>query len=149
MENCKHDSLYYVFIEVIRMHYYRTHTLLEKIGVYPGQPPLLIALYHKDGQSQKELSEKLKVKPSTITVMLKRLEKSNIIQRKMDEVDQRVSRVYLTDEGKKVCMELNEVIKIINKECFKNFTIDEQVILRRLFMQMKENLSIEDDTKKQ
>ncbi len=67
---------------MIRFHYYRTHVLLEEIGVYPGQPPMLFILNQEDGLSQKKLANKLKIKPSTITVMLKRMEKANLIVRK-------------------------------------------------------------------
>jgi hypothetical protein len=38
------DSLYRVFCETIRFHYCRTYKLLEKIGLYPGQHPLLFSL---------------------------------------------------------------------------------------------------------
>ncbi|WP_027631708.1 MarR family winged helix-turn-helix transcriptional regulator [Clostridium hydrogeniformans] len=142
MEFYNSDSLYYIFGEVIKLHYYRAHKSLEKVGLYPGQPQLLFSLLKKDGQSQKELSGKLKVKPATITVMIKRMEKAGLIYRKSDEEDQRISRVYLTDKGKEVSGEVKELFKTINKECFSNFTDEEQVILRRLLLQIKENLKI-------
>lgn len=140
MECIEKDSLYHIFSQVIRLHYYRTHKLLEKIGVYPGQPPMLMALHIKDGQSQKELSDKLNIKPATITMMLKRMEKFDLVERKVDAEDQRVIRVYLTEQGKNLSKEAIQVIKIINQECFSNFTEEEKVLLRRLLMQMKDNL---------
>ncbi|MEW9094923.1 MAG: MarR family transcriptional regulator [Clostridiaceae bacterium] len=140
MECIEKDSLYHVFSQVIRLHYYRTHKLLEKIGVYPGQPPMLMALHIKDGQSQKELSDKLNIKPATITMMLKRMEKFDLVERKVDSEDQRVTRVYLTEKGKELCKEAIQVIKIIKGECFSNFTEEEKILLRRLLMQMKNNL---------
>ena len=140
MEILSKDSLYYIFLEVIRFHYYRTHVLLEEIGVYPGQPPMLFILNQKDGQSQKELANKLKIKPSTITVMLKRMEKANLIVRKKDDKDQRVSRVYLTEKGKKVCEDTIKVVKQIERECFKDFTEEEKETLKSLFLKMKNNI---------
>ncbi|MCY6958085.1 MarR family winged helix-turn-helix transcriptional regulator [Clostridium brassicae] len=147
MNFCEHDSLYHTFIQVIRLHYHRTHMLLEKIGIYPGQPPMLMALYHNDGQSQRELADKLKIKPSTITVMLRRMEKAELVGRRLDTEDQRVSRVYLTQQGKEICEKVKEIIKIIDSECFNGFTIEEKVLLRRLFIQMKDNLSKEEENK--
>ncbi len=140
MEVLSKDSLYYNFLEVIRFHYYRTHVLLEEIGVYPGQPPMLFILNQEDGQSQKELANKLKIKPSTITVMLKRMEKANLIVRKKDDKDQRISRVYLTEKGKKVCEDTIKVVKQIERECFKDFTEEEKETLKSLFLKMKNNL---------
>ena len=135
------DSLYSVFGEVIRFHYYRTHKLLEKIGVYPGQPPLLFILGKKDGQSQRELAEKLHIKAATLTIMLKRMEKAKLIERRPDENDQRVSRVYLTEQGKKVRAEAKDSLKTIETDCFSNFTPEEQILMRRLLMQMRDNLA--------
>ncbi|WP_315116431.1 MarR family winged helix-turn-helix transcriptional regulator [uncultured Clostridium sp.] len=140
MECIEKDSLYHIFSQVIRLHYYRTHKLLEKVGVYPGQPPMLMALHIKDGQSQKELSDKLNIKPATITMMLKRMEKFDLVERKVDAEDQRVVRVYLTEQGKNLSKEVIQIMKIINQECFSNFTEEEKVLLRRLLMQMKDNL---------
>ena len=141
MEILSKDSLYYNFLEVIRFHYYRTHVLLEEIGVYPGQPPMLFILNQEDGLSQKKLANKLKIKPSTITVMLKRMEKANLIVRKKDDKDQRISRVYLTEKGKKVCEDTIEVVKQIERECFKDFTEEEKETLKSLFLKMKNNLT--------
>lgn len=140
MEVLSKASLYYNFLEVIRFHYYRTHVLLEEIGVYPGQPPMLFILNQEDGLSQKKLANKLKIKPSTITVMLKRMEKANLIVRKKDVKDQRVSRVYLTEKGKKVCEDTIKVVKQIERECFKDFTEEEKETLKSLFLKMKNNI---------
>lgn len=140
MNNINRESLYYTFLEVLRLHYYRSHTLLEEIGVYHGQPPMLFVLNKRDGQSQKELATTLNVTPATITVMLKRMEKSNLVVRKQDNEDQRISRVYITEEGKNLASQANKVMKDIEEECFGNFTAEEKIILRRLLMQMRDNL---------
>ncbi|MDW8802156.1 MarR family transcriptional regulator [Clostridium sp. A1-XYC3] len=141
MDFHERDSLYMIFLEIIKLHYHRTHLLLDKVGVYPGQPPMLYALHRKNGQSQRELAEKLKIKPATITVMLSRMEKAGLVERKQDPDDQRISRVYLTDQGQEVWREVSEVVKIINNDCFNNFTSEEQILLRRLLMQVRDNLN--------
>lgn len=140
MDKINRDSLYFVFLEILKLHHYRTHTLLDEIGIYPGQPHLLFILSKKDGRSQKELAEILHIKPSTIAVMLKRMEKSKLVERKQDNEDQRISRVYLTDKGREICNKANEIMQNLEKECFDNFSVEEKIILRRLLMQMRNNL---------
>lgn len=139
------DSLHYIFLEILRLHHYRTHILLDEIGIYPGQPPLLFILNKEDGKSQKELADKLKITPATITVMLKRMEKANLVERKQDTEDQRISRVYLTDKGREICNKAMGIMKNLEEECFGNFTVEEKIILRRLLMQMRDNLSKAND----
>lgn len=141
IDNIDKDSLYFIFLEILRLHYYRTHVLLEEVGIYPGQPPMLFILNKKEGQSQSELAEKLQIKPSTITVMLKRMEKEGIVERKKDELDQRIIRVYITEKGRRLCNEAIKVMNKVEKECFANMTTEERIVLRRLFMQIRTNLS--------
>lgn len=134
------DSLYAIFAGVIRFHYHRMHMLLEKFGVYPGQHGLFFFLGKQSGQSQKELAEKLHIKAATITVMLNRMEKAKLIERRHDQNDQRVTRVYLTEQGEGILAQVKESIKTIETECFYNFTTEEQDMLRRLLTQMLDNL---------
>lgn len=142
MEHNEDRTLYHTFLHAIRLHYHRTFTLLEKDGIYPGQPPLLRMLYTTNGQSQKELAKKLNIKPATLTVMLKRLEKTGFIEKKHDEKDLRISRVYLTDKGTEAYYKVDKTLKQIENECFLNFSKEEKVIFRRLLMQMENNLEI-------
>ena len=142
VEKLEKDSLYYLFLEILRLHHCRTHVLLDEIGIYPGQPPLLFILNKQDGLSQKEIAARLKLKPSTVTVMLRRMEGGNLVQRIQDEKDSRVSRVYITEKGRAACEKAIKTMNIIHKECFGNFTVEEQVVLRRLLMQMRDNLSL-------
>lgn len=142
MEKIDRDSLYYIFLEILKLHHYRTHVLLDEIGIYPGQPPMLFALNKKDGQSQKELANRLNITPSTITMMLKRMEKTNLVIRKQDDEDQRISRVYITEQGKKTCKRANKVMINIEEECFDEFTMEEKIVLKRVLMQMRDNLEL-------
>jgi DNA-binding MarR family transcriptional regulator len=115
--------------------------LLEKIGAYPGQPPLLFILGKHEGLSQKELADLLHIKAATITVMLKRMEKGGLVERRSDPADQRIVRVYFSEKGRKLRNQVLEELKVIEAECFEGFTMEEQVLLRRLLMQMRDNLN--------
>lgn len=134
------NSIYSVFFDVIKLHYKRSQEILDSIGIYPGQPPVLIVLTYSDGLSQRELSDKIRIKPATMTVMLGRMEKAGLVVRKSDPNDQRISRVYITDKGREVKKEFDKVFQQIEEECFSNFTEEEKILLRRLLMQMRDNL---------
>lgn len=135
------DSVYRIFLEILKLYHNRMHKLLEEIDLYPGQPPLLFTLNKEDGQSQKELAEKLNVRPSTMTVMLKRMEKGNLVKRMQDLDDQRISRVYITEVGKEICEKSRKIMNQTEEEMFGNLTGDEKVILRRLLLVVKDNLN--------
>lgn len=141
MENLKEISLDFLFAKVSRLHHTRVDNLFNKHGLYRGQPPILRLLWEKDGCTQKQIAERLRLKPATITDTLQRMEKSNLVERMTDTEDLRISRVYLTDKGRAVQMEVESTFKIIEEDTFKDFTFEEKILLRRFFIQMYENLS--------
>ncbi|MBY0754628.1 MarR family transcriptional regulator [Clostridium sardiniense] len=128
--------------QVVRLHFCLTHKTLEKEGLYPGQPPLLYALYDEDGLSQKEIAEKLHLKPATITVMIKRLEKAGFIKKVADENDQRISRIHLTEKGISSCVDLKSMVKQIDDICLHNFTDDDINSLKILLERIQTNLKV-------
>jgi DNA-binding MarR family transcriptional regulator len=64
---------------------------------------VLIALHDHSGElSQKKLVERLRVDPGALTRQLKTLEALGWITRSVDQRDNRISNVILTDEGRAV-----------------------------------------------
>ena len=62
---------------------------------------ILLALHEQSGESsQKRLVERLRVDPGALTRQLKLLEALGWIERSMDERDNRVTNVQLTDAGR-------------------------------------------------
>ena len=134
------ESLDFLLAQICRLHHVRAHTLLEALGLYCGQPPLLHALWEQEGLTHGELAARLHVQPATMTKMLRRMEKAGFIERRPDLEDQRVSRVYLTDAGRAIQIEVKQVWRTMENETFDGFTLKERVLLRRFLRQMRENL---------
>ncbi|PKM81188.1 MAG: MarR family transcriptional regulator [Firmicutes bacterium HGW-Firmicutes-14] len=135
------ESLEFLFAQVMRLHHHRTQKLLGELGIYPGQPPILFMLWKKDGRSQKEFAEMLGLKPATITVMLKRMEKAGWVERKPDPEDLRVSRVFLTERAEKFRPKVKQVLNTIYEESFEGFTQEEKVLMKRFLICMRNNLN--------
>ena len=136
----KPESLDFLLVQICKLHHARAHTLLEELGLYRGQPPVLFALWEREGLTHSELAARLHVKPATITKMINRMEKTGFVQRRSDPEDQRVSRVYLTDAGHAIQNEVERVWRILLEETFVGFSLEERVLLRRFFLQMRDNL---------
>jgi len=134
------DSLHSLLWQVIRQHFIRHHHLLHKIGLHKGQPPILAMLWERDGLTQKEIAETLRLRPSTVTAVLKGMERAGLLRREPDPEDMRVSRVYLTEKGKRLKKDVEEIMRTLEEECFAGFTLEEKVLLRRFFIQIRDNL---------
>ena len=133
-------SLNFLLIEVCKLHYSNSHKLLEEIGLYRGQPPLLQILGRQEGLSHSELARQLHVKPATVTQMIKRMEKAGFVQRRRDAKDERVSRVYLTDPGRAVQSDLDRVHGTIEAGTFAGFSQAEREQVTRFLSRIRQNL---------
>ena len=115
------DSTCGPLIKITRLYFVRTYHLVERLGIYPGQIPLLMVLYQEDGLSQKELVKRLSVKPSTVAVMIKRMERNGLVQRERDEDDQRVTRIRLTPVGRKTREQAAGIMQKLNGAMLEGF----------------------------
>lgn len=68
-------------------------------GVH-GQNRSFALLARNEGMKQADLARNAHVRPSSVSEVLERLEKSGLIERRHDQKDRRVLRVYLTDKGR-------------------------------------------------
>jgi DNA-binding MarR family transcriptional regulator len=134
------ESIDFLLAQVCRLHRARAHMLLEDLGLYRGQPKMLFALWEQEGLTHGELAALAHVRPATITKMLQRMEKAGFVERRHDLEDQRVSRVYLTDAGHSIRNEVEQAWHTLEDETFAEFTLEECKLLRRFFLQMRENL---------
>jgi DNA-binding MarR family transcriptional regulator len=135
------ESLDRLFAEICRLKHGRVHTLYEALGLYRGQPRMLRVLWDQEGLTHTELSRQLQVQPATITKMLQRMEKAGFVVRRHDPDDQRVSRVYLTQAGRAVRDDVQQVWRRLEEEAFAGFTEKEAVLLRRFFLRIRDNLT--------
>ena len=134
------ESMDFLLAQICRLHHARAHTLLEELGLYRGQPPVLHALWEREGLTHSELAARLHVQPATITKMIKRMEKTGFVVRRSDPRDQRVSRVYLTDAGCAIQAQVRQVWRALEEETLDGFSLEERMSLRHFFLQMRENL---------
>jgi MarR family transcriptional regulator, organic hydroperoxide resistance regulator len=75
---------------------------LEPLGLTYPQYLVLMVLWERDGQSVKEVGQKLFLDSGTLTPLLKRLEAAGFVRRQRDKADERIVRIQLTDKGREV-----------------------------------------------
>lgn len=99
-----------------------------------------IALFYigKAGEiSQKELSDYMDIKESSMARLIDRMEKEELVERRKDSEDRRITKIILTDKGKFLKEELmprgqefqDDVLKGISKE---NLEIFKEVLQRMI-----------------
>ena len=132
MEDEKEVSMQALFMKITHLYFCKGFQIL--------QVPLIWQLNKQEGLSQNELSKRLGIKPPTVAVSIKRLERVGIVEKQMDEKDQRKSLIYLTDKGRSLCSDIKSSLEKGEAMLFQNFSETELCLLRRFFMQMIENM---------
>lgn len=129
-----------LLVQICRAHRNLVSSALDALGVHAGQDYALYQLAVREGGAQSELAEALCVDPSTVAKMLVRLERDAVIERRPDAQDGRVSRVYLTGRGKALVQPVLDIWSRTEARLVQGLTDAEQVLLRRLLLQVLSNL---------
>jgi DNA-binding MarR family transcriptional regulator len=116
------------------------HKALEGLGLYRGQPRLLHVLWEREGITHSELARELHIQPATVTKMLQRMEKAGFLERKHDQQDERVSRVFLTPRGRDIKERVTETMEELTGIVEKGFDKAELAAFRGFLMRVRDNL---------
>lgn len=73
---------------------------LAPLDIKPPHLDILVNLYRFEGISQQELARKLLVGRSNMSMLLPQMEKRGLLERRPDQRDRRVLRLFLTPEGR-------------------------------------------------
>jgi DNA-binding MarR family transcriptional regulator len=130
----------YLLIQISKAHRHRAEIALDQYGLHPGQEMILFQLWMEEGITQSQLVENLCVEPPTVTKMLQRLEKGGLVTRRQDTQDARVSRVYLTAQGRALQAPVQRIWEDLEAETIAGLSEVELALLRRLLMQLYHNL---------
>lgn len=126
---------------VSHAYFVKVYHQLKQIGIHPGQLPIIKLLDFHDGLSQKEIAEKLFLSAPTVTMSIRRMEKANMVSRKQDEKDQRISRIYLTEEGRASAAKIAALQKENEKMLRQGFSEAEIYLFKRFCEQIKGNIN--------
>ena len=72
---------------------------IAPLGIVPGQFPALLALWEKDGLTQKELLTQIAIEQATLANTLARMERDGLIVRKEHPADARARTIHLTEKA--------------------------------------------------
>ena len=133
-------SITYLMVRVARAHRALVSNALTDFDLHIGQERLLMELWYEDGLTQTELAIRLCIEPPTLTKMLGRLEKTKLLEKRKDEDDARVWRIYLTDKGYLFQKPVTELWKNIEATMLAQLSLEERLLYRRLLMQIYQNL---------
>ncbi len=140
MDENRDPNIGHLFMHIARLLASRADRSLDKFGLYRGQAGLLMMLSDREGLTHSEIAEKLEISPAAATKVIKRLETLNYLQRRADPSDERVSRVFLKEEGWAVIHQIKSVFHQNNLILRSALSAEEQALMINLLKKIHSNL---------
>jgi len=139
------DKIFLALLETSAAHANRSREGFQRLNLTDGQPKILYNLAKGDGCIQKELAERCRIKPSTLTVMLARLEEQGYIYRESLLVSggKHACRVLLTKKGWDIVKKITDLIDSLEERTLRGFTETEKRQLLDLLGRAADNLNRE------
>lgn len=121
---------------------------LDETGVYQAQHRLLMQISHNPNASQNDIARLMDVSAATVAVSLKKLEKGGYIHKEMDEGDNRLNKITITEKGNRVVAQSRQIIDSTDRKIFEGFTEEDKSALSVLLQRLNANLArMEDEIK--
>ncbi len=97
-----------------------------------SQKQILIILYETGSMTQRELTEKIGIKPGSASEVIGKLEKAGLIRRQLSRADRRTADIELTEAGLLQAEEASQQRKIRHQEMFSCLSAEEKDTLLEL-----------------
>ncbi len=102
---------------------------------------VLRVLMGSDGLKSTELADRAWSSPGTVTSVVNTLVKGGFVERKPDETDRRVVRLYITDQGRALMSYYVPQAAARWRKAFDFVDEADEAVIRQFFIQMTEHLS--------
>ena len=112
----------------------------DENGVKEGYRNIIMVLGKEDGISQLTIASGTNLKPSTVSIALKKMEREGYITRTNDIKDMRMSRVYLTEEGRIIADRAYKVVEDFENTLLGGISKDDLETVMDVAEKMKANL---------
>ena len=124
----------------------RMDARMSRFGMTPAQTHVLRYLRQNGGQMpQRELLDRLKVKPSTVNGIVDRLVEKGMLTRSPGEKDGRCRILRLTEAGQQFYDDFESITRQIEDLIHRGMDPQETETLRRLLLRAADNLTSEED----
>lgn len=134
-------ALFRAFGNAMRLHRRFMKRRLGESDLHPGQGLCLHVLARHDGMSQRDLAETMHVAPPTLSRMLRSMQRTGLVERRHDDRDQRLTRVYLSPEGRALAEEARAALADHIPVAMAALTPEERVELARLLDKLSASIA--------
>lgn len=122
----------YKLSRVMRKVHRYYESSFSQYGITPAQFYVLSAVWENDGVKFKDLAKSLEMDGSTLTSILDRLERQDLVERRDDPEDRRSLLIFLKDKAKQNITQITCLAEKLNHEIQERFTEEEFATFERV-----------------
>ena len=137
-----YDKVFIALMNTNAAHWEQMRGCFEQMGLTEGQPKVLYVLRAVEGCVQKELAGACRVRESTLTVLLRKMEDKGYIRKEKVVVSgsKLANAIYLTDFGRELSDRIDEKVEELERKSFEGFSEKEKKQLFKLLYRVENNL---------
>ena len=125
----KDKSAGYLANHMARLFAQALQQRIKPLGIVTGQFPALLALWERDGLTQKEMVARLGIEQATMANTLSRMERDGLIRRTPHPTDARAQQVWLTRQAKSIRDSAYEAANTTNSIALDGLSDQERELL--------------------
>lgn len=108
-------------------------------GLVTSHGDIFAALFKEQVLTMKEIADRIERDKSTVTALVDKLIDMGYVKKEKDSSDNRVVLVSLTDEGKQLQSDFEEISNKLLATVYKGITAEEKETLTKILSKIKEN----------
>lgn len=139
----KHEGLSRILEELRTVHKLSTRLMIERCQNMTPEQVKLMMLIHKERLSQKEISEKLHITEATLSVRIKRLVDSGLVEREIDSDDKRKYVIVLSSLGEEMVNEIQKAFEHTYQVICRGMTSDDYDAILSIIKRIQKNIKEE------
>ncbi|ADG92929.1 transcriptional regulator, MarR family [Arcobacter nitrofigilis DSM 7299] len=113
---------------------------LQEYCISPAESIIIRRLCEKDNLTQRELAKDTYFKQSSLTLLIDRLEKKGMVERRAKKNDRRAYLICITNEGKKLEQILKDASRKVEEEALKGVDKETEEQLIQILKNIHSNL---------
>jgi DNA-binding MarR family transcriptional regulator len=136
LNNVKQDKAFrpmgiaYIIGRLERGLYRQIRTAISFLGVTVSQYTALSVFNARGNMSNAQLAERTMVSPQAANELIKTMEAEGWIKREPDKTHKRIIQISLTESGKKLLIQCDEIISVMEDNILRELNEDERSLLK-------------------
>jgi DNA-binding MarR family transcriptional regulator len=121
----------YIIGRLERGLYRQIRTAISPLGVTVSQYTALSVFNARGNMSNAQLADRTMVSPQAANELIKSMEYQGWIQREPDKTHKRIIQISLTETGKELLVQCDEVISVMEERMMEELSEEERALLKR------------------